>query len=612
MKCNRCGFDNPDYLEYCQNCTAPLDKKTGEDGKEPAWGFVKAPKWAKPDFSADTVSDDDIPEDFVQEAKHYANTAADAAGVAAVGAAAAAAGKAAKAGKKAQDKAEGFADDFADEYGDELDDIDDEFEEYKKRYDKPAKRTAAGVFDKLKSGKKNTSGKAAKFAEADDDELDDYDDFDDDDFDSNYKRSGGSGGSANLGTAIKVAAVVAALAVLAAGLWLIIKSAKGCSNKEKTYDPPVVEAGEDGSFYYVTIHAPEGTQLVYETTDGGRTPYTVPETCVAKFKVPVSGLMPGEPIDGATYYATPRVLTIDENGTETPINIDKIAIPVPQLGLTLDNEDEIVTEDGKATISGRIDYINALVTVNDEPVEVAADGSFSKEFVFDDVGSYDIEVAAKLANYQIAKHAVKVTVNAPVTVDPDAVIQMPWDYGDNTFSQRIVNSLSSIDVRGKVPAGSTVTASIETNNATITKPTVDDDGTFHFTLTMQFAGDYTVTIGCTTADGKEYSRDVHLQRQPDYSPYINGAIPADYSAFSFGTSQQYKIAGTVSSIEHEGDYYLAKFELTDGHIIVIEYHPHYGSAGKIELGKSYSNIYGRSKGFDENGNILFYVWFIND
>ena len=76
MKCKRCGFDNPDYLEYCQNCTAPLDNKKGDDTKEPAWGFVKAPKWEKPEFSADTVTDEDVPDDFVNDASKAAGAAA--------------------------------------------------------------------------------------------------------------------------------------------------------------------------------------------------------------------------------------------------------------------------------------------------------------------------------------------------------------------------------------------------------------------------------------------------------------------------------------------------------------------------------------------------------
>ena len=70
MKCPRCGFDNPDYLEYCRNCSAELPANKGENAK-PAWGFVKAPKWSEPDFSADSVSEDDIPEDFVSETETF-------------------------------------------------------------------------------------------------------------------------------------------------------------------------------------------------------------------------------------------------------------------------------------------------------------------------------------------------------------------------------------------------------------------------------------------------------------------------------------------------------------------------------------------------------------
>ena len=51
MKCTRCGFENPDYLEYCENCSAQLPKK-GDPTARPSWGFVKAPTWGEPDFSA--------------------------------------------------------------------------------------------------------------------------------------------------------------------------------------------------------------------------------------------------------------------------------------------------------------------------------------------------------------------------------------------------------------------------------------------------------------------------------------------------------------------------------------------------------------------------------
>lgn len=612
MKCNRCGFDNPDYLEYCQNCTAPLDNKKGDDSKEPAWGFVKAPKWAKPEFSADTVTDEDVPSDFVKEAGQAADTAA---------AVAAAAGKkAGREAKRAEHKLEETADELADEVYDELEDDFDDFEE--EGYEKAKKASPfafiGGLFrhKPAKAGRYEYDDDEGDFDESEDYPDEEYDDADElEDFDDagpvGQKRAAGAKRSRDLGPIIKIVGVVAALAVLAAAVWLIARSAKGCS-KPVEYDPPVVEQSADNpDIYFVTVHAAEGTNLIYETADGTRTAYTVPKSCQAIFKVPVSGLLPGEPVDGSVYYATPKVLISNEEG-ETAIPIDPIAIPVAPLEITFDNEStDIVTKDGTAVISGRIEYINAVLTIDGEQVEVAGDGTFKKTLSFEEAGTYSVPVEAKLPNYQIAKRTFTITVDTPVIGDPDAIIQMPWDYGDYTFSQRVVNSVESIDVRGKVPEGSTVTASSESTNATITTPTVDADGTFHFTITMAKAGDYTVRVTCKTPQGVDYEREIHLQRQPDYSSYIQNAWAMDFAAFSFGNSQQYKIEGKIKKILHDGDYYLAEFELTDGHTVVIEYHPHYGSAAAIEEGKSYSQVYGRSWGFGDDGNIRFYVWFIN-
>ena len=90
MKCKVCGAYNEDYLEYCEKCAAPLtadnesekpeevqqpenEQNKGQDYQSyvastgetpPAWGFVKAPNWPKPEFDADTVSEEDVPQGY--------------------------------------------------------------------------------------------------------------------------------------------------------------------------------------------------------------------------------------------------------------------------------------------------------------------------------------------------------------------------------------------------------------------------------------------------------------------------------------------------------------------------------------------------------------------
>ena len=635
MKCKRCGFDNPDYLEYCQNCAAPLEGKKGNTDREPVWGFVKAPKWGKPEFSADTVSDDDVPADFVQSAKsaqRAAYSAADdaferaedtarsakEAAASAAGAAAYAVGKAKAEAKQVGRKIDIFADEIEDEMHDRIDDLNDDIDEleddFGEEFDNVKAKSSPFAF--MDHFKKSRRVKAEDdFEDEEDDDFEDEDDFEE--YDDGYVNGRGRGGKGvgprDLRPIIRIVGIIAALAALAAIVWLAVKAFKGCA-ANKTINPPVVEQSMDeNDIYYVTVYAPEGTKLVYETAGGDRTPYTVQKSGYAKFRVPTVALLPGEPVDGATYSAVPKVLKVNADGTETPIAIDPIVLNIPSLELTFDNEsDTIETDDGTAVISGRIAYIGAELTIDGEPVEIAGDGCFSRTLTFDEEGTYTVTAEAKLPNYQIARRTFNVIVNAPSITDPESAIQMPWDYGDTNFKQRVVNGVETISVYGKVPEGSNVSVSTESTNAVLSTAKVDDDGTFHFNVTMAKAGDYTITVSCVTPEGETFERDIHVQRQPDYASYIAGAWAADYSAFSYATSQQYKIGGKVTKILHEGDYYLAEFEMSDGHTIILEYHNHYGTAGEIAVGKSYSNIYGRSKGFDESGNIVFYVWFIND
>ncbi|MDD4074975.1 MAG: SH3 domain-containing protein [Eubacteriales bacterium] len=73
MKCSKCGAYNEDYMEYCENCAAPLTadpesapespQQSSEDGQA-SWGFVRAPRWIQPEFDANTISEDDIPADY--------------------------------------------------------------------------------------------------------------------------------------------------------------------------------------------------------------------------------------------------------------------------------------------------------------------------------------------------------------------------------------------------------------------------------------------------------------------------------------------------------------------------------------------------------------------
>ena len=177
------------------------------------------------------------------------------------------------------------------------------------------------------------------------------------------------------------------------------------------------------------------------------------------------------------------------------------------------------------------------------------------------------------------------------------------------------NSSDTIAVRAKAPAGSTVTVSCDSSNASIdnVNPPVGEDGSFSFNVKMAFAGDYTIHMTCTSESGQVSERDMHVQRAPEWSSYTRGAWAMNYSSFSYASKQAYNIKGTVTEIIEEGDYILAMLELSDGNKLLIEYHNHYASAGAVTVGSSYEKIYGRPDGLDETTGLpKCYVWFIDD
>ena len=655
MKCTRCGFDNPDYLEFCQNCSAQLPKKN-EESNQPSWGFVKAPKWAEPDFNADTVSEDDVPADFVsdtetvrlqQEAARRA--AAEAAALkarrAAEAAAAAKAAEEARAAERFEAEQKRLAEEkraaerraeqerllaerkaaeleaqraqrrFASKSYEPEEDEEDEPEE-----SRPSARAAA-MFGSILQRREKPARTA--YPEKNDEEEEEEDDFDE--YDAAYsrkrtapRRKKTKSGSRGLNLAIRIAAIIAVLALLAIAGWLLASQIKSCTEANNsptgTNKLPEVTKNTDPKepdTYLVTVYAKNGKVLVFETSDGTKQSATVKTDDALTFKVHEISLMPNEPVDSTVYQATPKVYIRNEDGSEVPVEgMPSVTLTVPAINVTYDCGDSIVSEDGNVTISGRIDFIGTDLTIGGEKVSINPDGSFSHDILYEDTGAYTVNIEGRLAGHQVYRHNINVEVEQAHPVE--SLIKLPWEYGDTSYRQRVVNSVDTIEIRGMVPVGSTVTASCDSSDCGLTAPTVAEDGTFTLTAKMANPSDYTVHLTCTTESGQISERDIHVQRQPEMSQYIARALAMNYASFSYESRQAYNIKGTVTEIIQEGDYYLAMLETAEGEQLVLEYHNHYGSAATIEVGKTYEKIYGRPMGLNEDGIPQAYVWFIND
>lgn len=625
MICPRCGYNNPEGALFCAKCAAKLSGNADEP-RHPDWNFVKGPKWSDPEFSADSVSEDDIPEDFESGYEHVSYKRDNRRSEEAAQAAAEAAERARRAAEQAEankPKAPVY------EHSDEL----DYDEEYAVNRIRPSADAEDDLGDLPGEGaqRRSKSGgflgdmfKPKKKAPVRD-EYDEFDDGYDDGYEENYKpassykkprRSAGPGRKNGLSIAIIIAAIVAAVALLVVMIVLIATGISSCVAKNNspagsTKAPVIEQNPDDDSSYFVTVYAKEGKVLIYETADGSRKEVTVPASGFVKFKVPVSSLMPTEPVDGAIYQATPKVYVRNDDGTETLIEgMEPVLLQVPELNVKFDNQDTIVSEDGKVEISGRIDLIATELTVNGEKVFIDQDGTFTHTVIYEDTGDYVIEAVGKLAGHQIYRHSFNVTVTSATS--SVSLIQLPWEYGDNAFSQRIKNNVDTIEIQGRAPAGSTVSASCSSTNATLTVPTVNDDGSFTFNAKLNVAGDYEIKITCTSPSGTTSERIIHVQRAPEYATYVQGAWAMNYDSFAYSSTQAYNITGTVTEIIEEGDYVRAKLETSDGKVMILQYHNHYASAGTLTVGKTYTKIYGRPLGMNDESIPEIYVWFVDD
>ena len=375
---------------------------------------------------------------------------------------------------------------------------------------------------------------------------------------------------------------------------------------------PKVEADpDDPTSWFVTIYAKAGRVLVYETAAGERTEVTVPAGGAVKFHVHSSSLMPTEPVEDAVYYASPKVFIRNSDGSETLIGgVDPIPVNVPELDVSFGVPDSLVTGTGSAVISGSIGQISAALTIGGARVEIAEDGSFSHTLTFTEAGEHVVEAEARLAGYRIYRHSF--TVKAELETAAASVIQLPWEYGDTEFSQRVKNDVDVLEVRGRVPAGSIVTVSCEAEAASLTDPAVDAEGVFRFSVTMAEAGDYTLLITCVTPEGSVSAREMHVQRAPNWREYVESSWATTYEALRYASKQAYKITGTVTEIIEDGDCLVVALDLGEGKIIILRYHDHYVNAGTLELGSVHTGIYGHPLGRNEDGTPVVYVWFVID
>ena len=244
-------------------------------------------------------------------------------------------------------------------------------------------------------------------------------------------------------------------------------------------------------------------------------------------------------------------------------------------------------------------------------MQPAPDGSFAYTTKLDK-GEYEIVGEIKLGGYMIMRRTFKATVSKQLTASD--IISIPEE-----VDTRVLNVETSIELTGTVPAGAVLQVVPKDAECTVKdQPTVDENGNFRFSVNLPTAAKcYELQLTATLADGTVYTRPFFVERPPVFNEYVPTVWRGDYSEMSkpvhITDLRGFVIEGTVAEITYDDDYLVATFTLNDGHTISIEYHDHYSAARQhpIEAGKQYK-LYGFSKGVDESGMLLMYIWFVSD
>lgn len=644
MRCKNCGAHNEDYLEYCENCAAPLTPDEPESGRDahsndsgyksyvastgetpPAWGFVKAPQWPKPDFDANTVSEEDIPQNFFgkfnprpadAERPAYARPAplpaddedfsnnvrvrgATPADGAAYGSGAPARTNASPARTSVPVRSAAVADDLA--YG---------------RPSAPARPAPAAP---ARGGKPYRESAPAEDADRPlpvpvkahkpkkaSDEFDYADSY--------SRKRAGTGGKRNL------------LFIAAAGVLVLLIAVFGFILVSTKYD------GNFGKFISCTFKGDPVTRapkVEASTTDAGDPAYLI--TVFAKnnyivrftagelvrefpiikgsrgLNVPETIWIPDEPLDSNTISITPDIVVISPTGVETQVEFEEpITITVPTISLTMTQPtvSDFTVDSATVAVSGVVDDNTASIFVGETQVSVDEAGNFSTNYTLPGEGTYVLEVKAQKNSCMSAVATYNITYGAATTPNTPAQGNVAFSVNENV---KRYGTDVKMTVSGTMEQGATISvAGVELDGA-ITQDSAA--GTFSFTVKTEKVGLYEAVVTATKGDAAKTST-VYLEHQPAKDTYMNGVYRIDYARIRDYPhhEQGYKIVGTITEIRQSAPYVIARIQTSEGDIMFC----YFSGVSAVEMndGKTYE-LYADPYGTDEaTGLPYMHAWFI--
>lgn len=497
MICKVCGANNEDYLEYCKKCSAPLHvSDNAADGAEaPASprSFVRSPVWAKPEFNANTISEKDIPADFLSgraeetvepvqpvqpaqpaqqprqsaaqpgsvcprcgarlpEGQRFCNSCGARVGDAVSAAAASAASSAWSGSYSAPQQPAQSGMKYADPIDDRMFSYD-----YTEADDKRAKR--AGGSKKAAPAQRPASRTAPRASAPRKSQP------------ARRRRSG-----VNVKLLAMILGGILLLGAIIFGIVKLVSGGIGSGSSAITDDAKIEETttASGDKAYNITVYAKknsivrfEGGSIVKEEPVSGKS---------VTFGIPEQLWIPGEPVDpdelteDGSLAVTPNITVINKKGESEPVafaNPILISIPVIDMTVTSPNTENFSVSSPIVEIAGIVQDTTAGIYVNDEAVPVDETGSFTYTYTITEAGTTTLNIEARKNGYAINRKTFTIDYSAAggtVPAGGGAAVSVPANAGDaksiyyaNTDGVNIrANAADTSDILGQLGAGDKV------------------------------------------------------------------------------------------------------------------------------------------------------------
>ena len=607
MRCKVCGAYNEDYLEFCENCAAPLEPDAaqndstgfstadeGTQGEPSAWGFVRSPNWPKPDFDANTVSEQDVPENYLNRFNPRP-----------------AAGQAVETQPAQQPAAP---------YKAEATEKSAPVSRFNASDPSPARRAAPvcgpsvddeAVMEPVAPVKRKAEPKPQK-AES----------FPDYGYANKRNRKSRSKNSivffAAAGVLVLLIAVFG-IALLTKGTGPIFGGLFSKSNITKQATITEDTSDPTNKQYSITVYAKNGSRIRFTAGSLVRDDDSMLVTDGKKsMMVSEDVFIPAEPVDAATVDVYPDIVVIGKDGTEEKVEfLTPIVISLPSIDLTLTSPaSPFETSTPDVAVSGTVGDTTASVFMGEQQLTVDETGSFTGTYTLNAEGSSTIVVEARKNGYQIARQTIDVTYTATTTggtsTTGGTTTQAAAVTGTPSFNfaedQPRRTTAESLTVTGTVQSGATLSvAGVELNG----QVTIDSTkGTFTFTVKMPEIGLYTATV-TSNLNGTAGTRTVYLERNhADKDAYIEGAHILDYQYIMDAPhhDQAYELIGKVTEVIQASPFVIAKITTDKGDLLIY----YYSGIASVDVndGKTYY-VYGDPNGKDSaSGLPIIYAWYI--